>query len=609
MRILQVLPALEQGGVERGTLEIAAALTAAKIPNAVASAGGALVEKLSALGVEHFTLPLDSKNPFVILRNAKRLAKIVRDEGFTLMHVRSRAPAWSVMLASRRANVPFIATFHGLYGLKPRILKRPYNAVMLKGERTIAVSDCVRRHIIENYGVDGGKIALVHRGADTATFRATAETSRRAEALRAALGFEKGASIITLPGRLTYWKGQGDLLSAVAKMKRRALGILFVGSDQGRKEYSASLKRTAAKLPRGVKVVFLEHSDDMPAVYALSDIVVSASGAQAEAFGRVIPEAQAMERIVVGTAHGGACETIANGKTGFLVPPCNPAALAKALDAALDMSPSARRDMALAAAKSVRENFSTAKMCEKTIAIYNEVDLTRSSPHARLLETEKMILAGTGTRRVCYRLGDSGFCVKFYKPREMWIEEGRHRTKKAIRREITERRFDPVRNTCVREVAAYERFRALSPMVAARLPEVCEKVYHPELGWGVLETYYTNPDGTAIIPYEFEIMRQPMAVREEIYSQARDLLAELIRTSATFYEPGNFHVLLHGDGSLEMRLVDFEPIAKTAIPLEVVSSAFRRAKLRRKAKRYLKEMREHFGVKGSVAERGEGEGL
>ena len=611
MKILQVLPALEQGGVERGTVEIATALAAAGVESAVASAGGALVKSLDAIGVRHYRLPLASKNPFTIVRNAFALARLVREEGFTLMHVRSRAPAWSVLIASRLARVPFISTFHGLYGTKPRLLKIPYNSVMVRGEKTIAVSECVRSHILANYRVAPEDVVLVHRGADVEVFSSTEETRRRGDALRRALGFGQRTRVITLPGRLTFWKGQKDLLAAASRMAHRDIGILFVGSDQGRREYSDSLKREAARLPRGVKVVFLERSDDMPAVYELSDVVVSASGAQPEAFGRVIPEAQAMGRIVVGTAHGGACETIADGATGFLVPPCDPAALARALDRALDLPPDARATIAGQAASSVRENFSVAKMCERTLALYRELHRCgpASSPHAALLETETLSVVGTGTRRVCFRLGDSGFCAKFYKPRSMWIQEGRHRTKDSIRREIDALRFDPVRNNSAREVAAYERFKALGPAVASRLPEVCEKVFHPALGWGVLETFYTNPDGTAIIPYEFEIARQTMAVREEIYAQARDLLAELIRTSATFYEPGNFHVLLHGDGSLELRLVDFEPTAKTLIPLEVVSKAFRRAKLRRKAVRYLREMRERFGVKGSVAERGESEGL
>lgn len=373
MKILQVLPALEQGGVERGTIEIATALAAAGVPSAVASAGGRLVGELERLGIEHFTLPLASKNPFTVRRNGNALARIAQEGGFTLMHVRSRAPAWSVRRASRLSGVPFMSTWHGLYGTEPKFLKIPYNRVMLDGLKTIAVSDCVRNHILSVYGADPAKVVRIHRGADVETFRPDAVSAEEAAAFKASLGFDPDTPVVTLPGRLTFWKGQKDLLAAVGIMRERAVGVLFVGSDQGRTEYTAELKALAAKLPAAKKVVFLEHSNEMPKIYAVSDVVVSASSSQPEAFGRIIPEAQAMGRLVVGTAHGGACETIEDGRTGFLVPPADPPALAAALDRALDLPAEERAKMAEASVKSVGENFSVAKMCARTLELYKEI--------------------------------------------------------------------------------------------------------------------------------------------------------------------------------------------------------------------------------------------
>ena len=373
MKILQVLPALEQGGVERGTIEIATALAAAGVPSAVASAGGRLVGELERLGIEHFTLPLASKNPFTVRRNGNALARVAQEGGFTLMHVRSRAPAWSVRRASRLSGVPFMSTWHGLYGTEPKFLKIPYNRVMLDGLKTIAVSDCVRNHILSVYGADPAKVVRIHRGADVETFRPDAVSAEEAAAFKASLGFDPDTPVVTLPGRLTFWKGQKDLLAAVGIMRERAVGVLFVGSDQGRTEYTAELKALAAKLPAAKKVVFLEHSNEMPKIYAVSDVVVSASSSQPEAFGRIIPEAQAMGRLVVGTAHGGACETIEDGRTGFLVPPADPPALAAALDRALDLPAEERAKMAEASVKSVGENFSVAKMCARTLELYKEI--------------------------------------------------------------------------------------------------------------------------------------------------------------------------------------------------------------------------------------------
>ncbi|MCQ2391930.1 MAG: glycosyltransferase family 4 protein [Kiritimatiellae bacterium] len=374
MKILQILPALGQGGVERGTIEIAQALTAAGIPSGVVSAGGPMTRALEKLGVRHYTLPTNSKNPFVLAKNAGAIAKIAATEGYTLMHVRSRAPAWSVKWASKECGVPWMATFHGVYGLSPRCLKLPYNRVMLQGVRTIAVSDYVRRHILENYEVDSTKVVRIHRGADVNIFRPDAVSAEDALAKKTQqYHFAPDIPVITLPGRLTRWKGQEVFLEAVRLMRHKRVGLLFLGSDQGRVDYSDHLREMASSLSNETQVVFRDHSREIERVYALSEIVVNASTAQPEAFGRTIPEAQAMGCLVLGTAHGGACETIEDGVTGFLVPPGDAAAMARRLDEMLDMSAEAKAKMREAAIASVRNNFSVAKMCERTLELYRSL--------------------------------------------------------------------------------------------------------------------------------------------------------------------------------------------------------------------------------------------
>jgi len=374
MKILQVLPELEQGGVERGTIEIASALTAAGIPNAVASAGGRLVHALDKCGTEHLLLPIDKKNPFTLRKCAKKLAEYCQKEGVTLMHVRSRAPAWAVKWASKMCGVKWIATFHGVYGTSPRIFKIPYNRIMLKGERTIAVSDYVRRHILENYsGVDPERIVRIYRGAETDVFSPDAVAREDAEAKKTKqYGFEEDRPVITIPGRLTRLKGQEVFFEALSMMRNRRFGVLVLGSDQGRVEYSDQLRTIAGKLSDETRVVFRDHTSQMQVVYALSDIVVNAS-TQPESFGRTITEAQASGCLVLATAHGGACETVKDGETGFLVPPGDAKAMAAKLDEMLEMSEEARAKMRAAAVESVRSNFSTARMCEETLALYREL--------------------------------------------------------------------------------------------------------------------------------------------------------------------------------------------------------------------------------------------
>ena len=370
--IIQVLPALQQGGVERGTVEIARALQQEGIKNLVISAGGRLVSELEGIGVEHIKLPVNTKNPFKIVLNAQKLAKIFQEKGATLIHVRSRAPAWSVKLACRRTGIPFIASFHGVYGTEPAWIKKPYNSVMLAGEHVIAVSEHVKKHIISTYGTDPEKITVIHRGADVVYFNPANVSEEKVEILRQQWQIPQGAPVVTLVGRLTAWKGQDILLDACSKMQHKDFVCLLVGSDQGRVEYHQALEKQAQALYGKPKVIFVDACRDMPALYRLSTVVVNAS-VEPEAFGRTIAEAQAMERIVVATAHGGACETIQNGQTGFLVPVKNAEALAAALDKVLDMAPEDRIKIEKQARQSVWDNFSVQKMCDSTLALYRRL--------------------------------------------------------------------------------------------------------------------------------------------------------------------------------------------------------------------------------------------
>lgn len=222
------------------------------------------------------------------------------------------------------------------------------------------------------------------------------------------------------------------------------------------------------------------------------------------------------------------------------------------------------------------------------------------SLHEHLLAEEELVEVGRGSRRVCYRIGDTGFCAKFYIPPEQC---GSSDMKASILREIRRRRFSRLTNSSSQEVYVYERFRhAMPEMIRSRMPPVCERVRHPRWGWGILETYYANPDGNAIIPYRREIARQTsVSVKNAIYREARTMLLELIRVAAPFHEPGNFHVLLGADGSVALKLIDFEPDSKTLIQLESVIPALQRAKLRRKAARFLEELREKYGITETVS--------
>lgn len=370
--VLQVLPALGAGGgVERGTIEVAGAIVEAGGRALVASAGGAQVHELARVGAEHITFPLDSKNPLVMRANIGRLVRLIQARRIDVVHARSRAPAWSAWLAARRAGVHFVTTFHGTYSAG-NWLKRRYNMVMTKGERVIAISGFIAGHVRQLYGVPVGRIRVIHRGVDLERFDPRRVTAERVAALATEWRLTDGLPVVMLPGRLTRWKGQTVFIKALAKLGRRDVRALLVGSDQGRTGYRTELEALIAEHNLNTVARIVDHCSDMAAAYMLTDVVVSAS-TDPEAFGRVVTEAQAMGRPVIATDHGGARETVRNGETGWLVPPGDAARLAQALELALAMTPEERAAVAAAARAHVAATFDLQLMCARTLEVYDRL--------------------------------------------------------------------------------------------------------------------------------------------------------------------------------------------------------------------------------------------
>ncbi|MCG8510321.1 MAG: glycosyltransferase family 4 protein [Rhodospirillales bacterium] len=370
--VLQVLPALGAGGgVERGTVEIARAISEAGGRSLVASAGGAMVHEIARAKAEHFTLPVDRKNPFVMRSNVGRLEKLILDEDVDIVHVRSRAPAWSAWAAARRANKPLVTTFHGTYSAG-NPLKRKYNSVMTFGARVIAISNFIAGHVRQVYGVAASKIRVIPRGVDLDRFDPSLVSAERVALLANQWRLGDGNPVIMLPGRLTRWKGQTVFLEAISRLGRNDIRCVLVGSDQGRKDYRRELDDLIARHDLGGVVRIVDHCNDMPAAYMLTDLVVSAS-TDPEAFGRVVPEAQALGRPVIASDHGGAKETVVPGETGWLTPPGDASALADAIGRVLALDEPARHRLAERAVDNVRRNFSKDTMCARTLDVYNEV--------------------------------------------------------------------------------------------------------------------------------------------------------------------------------------------------------------------------------------------
>ncbi len=366
--VLQVLPSLVTGGVERGTVEIAKAIVEAEAVALVASAGGPMVRQIERSGGTHIALQLTTKSPLGIWRNARALEAVIRDRNVSLVHARSRAPAWSAWLACQRTGIPFVTTYHGTYG-ESFPAKRLYNSVMARGQIVIAASHFIADLVAARHHVDVARIRIIPRGVDPAVFDPAAVSGSRIAKLAADWRVPDNMRIVTLPGRLTAWKGHSILLDAIARLNRPDVMCVFVGSPQGRQGYMRDLEHQAMRLGISSRLRLVGECDDMPAAMCLSDVVVHAS-TKPEAFGRVVIEAQAMGRPVIASDLGGPVETVRHGETGWRVRPDDPDALAAAIGLALDLDPEARLSLGQRARASVP---TVRAMQDATLDVYEAV--------------------------------------------------------------------------------------------------------------------------------------------------------------------------------------------------------------------------------------------
>lgn len=369
--VLQILPSLNGGGVERGTIEMASAMKEAGWTPIVASSGGIMTHELKRIGVRHITLPLASKNPFVMRRNISRLAAIVREFDVDILHARSRAPAWSAYFTAKRTGAHFVTTFHAAY-TRGGFLKNAYNAIMTKGEKVIAISDFIAHHILRNYDIAPEKVVTIPRGVDCRKFNPAAIHAERIIDMARSWGLPDGVPVIMLPGRLTRLKGHRTFIEALARIKDREFLALLVGSTEGREAYCEELNALVKSHDLEGRVQIKGHCDDMAVALMLSDVVVSATTVP-EGFGRVAVEAQAMGRPVIATAHGGSMETIIDRETGWLVPVGDVDVMAAALAEAIDLSSEDREAVAIKAREHVMTHFAIEHMCNATIAFYEDV--------------------------------------------------------------------------------------------------------------------------------------------------------------------------------------------------------------------------------------------
>lgn len=374
LTVLQVVPRLDVGGVERTTLEIAEAICAAGGRALVATAGGQLEFRIQRAGGEIVHMNADSKNPMTMWQNARLMRQLIAEENVDIVHARSRAPAWSAYWATRSSGTPFMTTFHGTYN-EEFGLKRLYNSVMARGRPVIANSEFIRRLIIERHRLPEDQIVTIPRGADIGVFAEESVGNERAIKLAEQWGLiEDPRAIVLMPGRLTRWKGGESMIDAAAQLKEMRgpdFAVLLVGDDNDH-AFRDVLQKKIDATGTGDVVYLTGGCSDMAAAYKLSSVVVSAS-IEPEAFGRVVVEAQAMSRPVIATSHGGARETVAHGESGWLYPPGDSEVLAATIHQALEMDPSERAHMGLAGRARIHTSYTVSSMQRATLDVYEKV--------------------------------------------------------------------------------------------------------------------------------------------------------------------------------------------------------------------------------------------
>jgi glycosyltransferase involved in cell wall biosynthesis len=379
--ILQIIPRLDTGGAELATIEITDAVVRAGGRMLVVTEGGRMADRVTAAGGTIIRFAAGTKNPARMWANVTRLVEITRREHVDLLHARSRAPAWSALIAARRAGKPFVTTYHGAYGEKDP-LKRLYNSVMARGDVTIANSQYTADLILSRYRTPLERIAVIPRGVDVDRFDAARIAEERKARLAGAWGIGPGQRIILHAARLTSWKGQTILIDAMAELVRLGQGgdavVVMAGDAQGRQGYVDELRARAAAAGIADRIKLVGHVDDIAAAYALAYVTVVAS-IEPEAFGRAAAEALAVGCPVITTNIGAPPEIVlaepavpADRITGWITP-VTAAGLVPALETALSLSSDQRAAMGIRAAADIRARFTLARMKRDTLAVYDRL--------------------------------------------------------------------------------------------------------------------------------------------------------------------------------------------------------------------------------------------
>ena len=376
-RILQIIPNMEIGGAERTVLEITSFIKDTEFSSLVLTSGGKLIGELEKENIEVIKLKIDKKNPYSIIKNFFLFIKIFREKKIDLIHVRSRAPAWSAIFAAKKIGIPALTTWHG-HVSNSSFIKKIYNSIMLKGDAVIANSAYTAERISKIYNIDLNKIDIISRGVNVESFERSKFSNTEISNMRKMWSVDDNKIIILFPARLTRWKGHLVTIEAINLLKKEKFFdhdiFLFAGEKAGAENYIKKLNSIITKFNLQENIKLVERIENMPLAYLASDIVLSPS-IEPEPFGRIPIEAQAAGKTIIASDHGAVRDTIKNGNnfTGFKVKPNDPQALSIAIKQSITMDKKDLTKMHERAISNVKNNFSLENMCKKTLEVYKRL--------------------------------------------------------------------------------------------------------------------------------------------------------------------------------------------------------------------------------------------
>jgi glycosyltransferase involved in cell wall biosynthesis len=379
IKILQVIPKLGHGGAETGCYDLAHFLPEKGYKSFIATSGGELLNYIDKKKVKVFKLPVHSKNPILILFNGIIISLILLFYNINIVHVRSRAPAWSCFFAAKITFRKIVSTFHGTYNFNNKI-KKFYNSIMVRSDLVIAGSNFIFSHINENYGdfflKKKRKLLVIFRGINTEYYHPQKVLPIKLDKFSKQHNIDRNKFIILLPGRLTAWKGQKVFIEALKILHEKTdippFEAIILGSDQGRTVYKKKLIGLVQQYRLSKVIKFIDHCEEMPIAYGVANLVCSCS-IEPEAFGRISVEAQSMEIPIVASNIGGSKETIVENETGYLYKNNDPLDLVNAITVVMQKNYNSLKSVGIKGRKNVLKKFDVDKMCQSTFAEYNKL--------------------------------------------------------------------------------------------------------------------------------------------------------------------------------------------------------------------------------------------